>query len=769
MFRSRKSREPRSIDHGAVVAANTIGKALVPSSDTIGGQVVDKSKIPRYNSMSGRTYSLVNSPKSNSRRGSVRLSGENGDRSSRYGSLRSANGSGKVAQSDADKVFHEFGGSEAKYVPGPTGLVRVDSGNNQPKMVSKYVPGSNGLVRVEIPLEQFEAERKNSIRRSASLRGGMSVRNSLSNKRSNNSLRANSISNRTSSGTPLKKLSEVPAIEEKRDTARTSHSPSPVPKITKTVYTSTARKVSEPVKNFSPPSLNNHTKVSPHTPERAITRDLIDSATEDEVPKIHTDLKVTQEVVDKKIGSDSHEIVEKQDAILTEQKQANDSTKDTADVKEAFVKKEQVVVSTEYDSATDENAAFKDASAEGPVDADVNQKKNEAEEEEQEQKQETAVAAEAEKQEVEFKKPVVIEVQPESNKGTLAQYIRSANPELQRVSNEDTLSAPKIPLEKTPSPIKSAMKKTNHAGQKPQASGAYLSLTTKENTRLNAQLSHESLRDTVNKQQQQQQQQQQSQRQQSVLVQHQQPLAPKRSSQRPQSMMAQRVTGDRRSFIQSNPGIAGRHDNRPRSTLGRPSANAATMKNSGLYPKEPPQKRSSFEKQRPMSTNLGFKNLSLRGDPEAGEDYEQQQQVPFQPPQAQRQSRNTTPAKNGVAYNGVQYVSGTVPLSGVASNSTPSRARVPPSTQGFKSRFADSDSDGESVNLQFSNQASRSTKTSSVMEPAPPPPVPYNPHATLRPQNDVQIKANHVAAAPEKKKKNKFSSKLKKLFGSKKH
>ena len=340
------------------------------------------------------------------------------------------------------------------------------------------------------------------------------------------------------------------------------------------------------------------------------------------------------------------------------------------------------------------------------------------------------------------------------------QYIRSANPELQRVNEEDALVTPKIPLEKTPSPIKSAMKKTNHNSQQlqqqSQASSAYLSLTTKENTRLNAQLSHESLRETASKQQAQNQYRRQQQ-------QNQQPLAPKRNSQRPQSMMAQRVNGDRRSFMQNNSGVASPRDARPRSVVGKPSNNAKSQQNSGLYPREPPQKRSSFEKQRPMSTNLGFKNLSLREDPQLTDQYEQPQ-APFQPHPQQRQSRNSTPVKSGVTYNGVQYVSGSVPLP--ASNTNNNKPKASSIAHGFKSRFADSDSDEESANLQFSNQGSRSTQVSSEYEPAPPPPAPYNPHATLRPQPEPQINATHTT---EKKKKNNFSSKLKKLFGNKKH
>ena len=353
-----------------------------------------------------------------------------------------------------------------------------------------------------------------------------------------------------------------------------------------------------------------------------------------------------------------------------------------------------------------------------------------------------------------------------TNKSSLAQYIRSANPELQRVADDNSINLPKNPLEKSPSPIKSAMKKTKKSALKnPQAahaSGAYLSLTTKENTRLNAQLSHENLRETASAGS--------GKRLNSPSL---------KRNQRPQSMMAQRVNGDRRSFIQTNSPVSPRNDTRPRSNIGKPTVNAKALQNSALYPKEPPQKRSSFEKQRPTPTSFAFRNLSLRQEPEQFET--QPLQEPLQPPSAQfngRSSRNSTPQKAPVRSS--IHVS-TPTSTNTTTGGEYAKPRPASSIPGFKSRFADSDSDDESATQMFSQQGSRSTQLSSQYETAPTPPVPYNPNATLRPikEPESQSHSNHnhhfpsshkhkQNGVPTEKKKGTFS-KLKKLFGKKKH
>lgn len=215
---------------------------------------------------------------------------------------------------------------------------------------------------------------------------------------------------------------------------------------------------------------------------------------------------------------------------------------------------------------------------------------------------------------------------------------------------------------------------------------------------------------------------------------------------RPQSMLAQRVNGDRQSFLQSHSSPAPRNSQRPSSTIVK--ATHKSVENSALYPKEPPQKRSSFEKQRPLSTNLGFKKLSLR----------EEMDEPILPP-PHLGSKPHTPVKSG-SYNEVQYVSGTIPQ---FSPSTP--GSVPQPVGGFRSRFVDSDSENESEIPPFSSRDSRSTQPSSRYEPVPPPQAPYNQPKTLRP---VQDSTMHSEEVHTEKKKGTFN-KIKKLFGRKKH
>ncbi|CCK70517.1 Seg1p KNAG_0E02580 [Huiozyma naganishii CBS 8797] len=189
-------------------------------------------------------------------------------------------------------------------------------------------------------------------------------------------------------------------------------------------------------------------------------------------------------------------------------------------------------------------------------------------------------------------------------------------------------------------PIKSALKKSSphsKGGSKfsdSPANSAYLKLTTAENTRLNAQLSTENLV----------------------------PRKPSRKMLRPSSSVGQtppkktaspaaadgtlrrdsqskeRTAGHAKHLSSSNSKRASKlgkgdaihtharpttHPTGTKSTPTKPKKEAAKPNpalNSILYPKEPPQKRSSFERLRNKNEGLGFKKQSLREAMMAGED-----------------------------------------------------------------------------------------------------------------------------------------------------
>ncbi|QHS75358.1 Seg1p [Saccharomyces paradoxus] len=235
---------------------------------------------------------------------------------------------------------------------------------------------------------------------------------------------------------------------------------------------------------------------------------------------------------------------------------------------------------------------------------------------------------------------------------SLAQYLRTSNTYLSRKNQSKQAEpeelpkpeAPMVPVTKVVTPIKSALKKSsglpNHDSSmysdSSPANGAYLSLTTAENTRLNAQMT---IPDSVSRR-----------------------TSVKRSSiKRPQSV------GQFRSNRSSSPSPPEKINNKRHSAIplgipekGKPKRNsvmASLSKNSQqtqesagvyepngpkkpknqvnknikrgsqtlqnnkpstkdmssiLYPKEPPPRKSSFEKTRSNESHLGFKKLSLR-------------------------------------------------------------------------------------------------------------------------------------------------------------
>lgn len=261
-----------------------------------------------------------------------------------------------------------------------------------------------------------------------------------------------------------------------------------------------------------------------------------------------------------------------------------------------------------------------------------------------------------------------------NNKVTMANYLRSANPYLNkkvespRTTNnqQNTRTTQSTPMKKKASspiaktnkirspvkkvsaknnsihgdlkppprlsqagtPIKSALKKTHSnlstesSYDSTPANSAYLSLTTAENTRLNARMSNENLvtrKSSTRK----------VKRPQSMVTQTNQkstsPIIKETVNKKRLSNIERQPSARRHSKIPDNSSLARRYSKiepTRSTTTNRTSLIEQTAKEMAsdprmsalLYPAEPLQKKSSFEKLRNQDDHLGFKSLSLRGD-----------------------------------------------------------------------------------------------------------------------------------------------------------
>ncbi|CAI1662433.1 hypothetical protein SEUBUCD646_0M02230 [Saccharomyces eubayanus] len=241
---------------------------------------------------------------------------------------------------------------------------------------------------------------------------------------------------------------------------------------------------------------------------------------------------------------------------------------------------------------------------------------------------------------------------------SLAQYLRTSNTYLspknppKQIETEKLLKPenPMAPATKVVTPIKSALKKSsgisNHKNsvyaESSPANGAYLSLTTAENTRLNAQMT---VSDSVSRRTSVKRSS--IKRPQSVGQfrnnRSSSPSPPEKISSKRHSAIPlgtpEKGKSKRSSVVASFPkAISQTHNS---TTVPEPNGqksklksevsgklNDASMKkgppgpqnskpatkdmNSILYPKEPPARKSSFEKTRSNESHLGFKKLSLR-------------------------------------------------------------------------------------------------------------------------------------------------------------
>ncbi|EDO17811.1 hypothetical protein Kpol_1043p1 [Vanderwaltozyma polyspora DSM 70294] len=212
-------------------------------------------------------------------------------------------------------------------------------------------------------------------------------------------------------------------------------------------------------------------------------------------------------------------------------------------------------------------------------------------------------------------------IHPANSRSPLSKVVNGSNSE--NPPTEQKYSA------KTTSPIKSAMKKNPTTSSKENtygnasspASQAYLSLTTAENTRLNAQIaaSDVSRKPTIVRANTRPRSMV-SNRNRNSLV---EPVKGKGQSgttspANRHSMLSNTSVERRGSKLMSNTNnnkSPNTTSTQSKSTEAKPNykpTSPSNLSNNILYPKEPPQKRSSFEKVRNSDGAIGFKSMSLR-------------------------------------------------------------------------------------------------------------------------------------------------------------
>ncbi|GCE99445.1 hypothetical protein ZYGM_002291 [Zygosaccharomyces mellis] len=262
------------------------------------------------------------------------------------------------------------------------------------------------------------------------------------------------------------------------------------------------------------------------------------------------------------------------------------------------------------------------------------------------------------------------------------------NPKRGNGNKMQTFSGPS----KVPSPIKSALKKTNSENSNPSvytesspANQAYLSLTTAENTRLNAQLSS-------NDKIQRKNPTKSINRSKTVLNKRstnslspppREAMVPKRHSHHigiktpvERKTVSTPTTRTRNSMMNTS----SRNQQPPKKESANLEVNSK-LNNPILYPREPPQKRSSFEKVRNKDNNIGMSKISLRDGAMLESNYQQSS------------LDNHFRGSNGTS---------SAPSSGTDSGTSSSLF----SSAGFKSRFQDSDSEEEGMAINGANGVS---------------------------------------------------------------
>lgn len=266
------------------------------------------------------------------------------------------------------------------------------------------------------------------------------------------------------------------------------------------------------------------------------------------------------------------------------------------------------------------------------------------------------------------------------------------NPDRQNAKNTQADGS----ITKVPSPIKSALKKTNSDGlnsssaysESSPANQAYLSLTTAENTRLNAQLTgvDAAPRKTVNRSRSIRN----SKGVHSLSPPPKYAAIPKRHSHHvgiksPAEKKAAGLPPTRTKNSMVN--TPSRNQQSSKSGTVK-SKDKSKLNNSILYPREPPQRRSSFEKYRNKNSNVSMSKMSLRDGAVLEDSYQQSM--------LGNNFKGTTPAPPSASSSG--------------NESGGSSALF--SSTGFKSRFQDSDSEDEGP--PYSGAGDKSTKQANI-------------------------------------------------------
>lgn len=648
MFHSRRSRESRAIDSEALAAASAIGRALDSK-----GTKVNAEKLPRYNSLS-RSNSMVRAASISSRNNSLRTRRDSRRSSSLQ--LKGPRVRDSIDESefyDAEDTFHAFGGAQTQ---------------TKPVTVKRYVPGPSGLKLIEVPISEVQKppSRNSSMnRRSASVHSGLSVRN-------------NSLGRKTSlnSHASQKQKSSAPVTQKQKK---------------------------EPMIRRSEPPKNNKPLVEQSLKEETDEQLQLDRQNKEVVNPIE-------------LTPPSKKAAPEVSILRLREKQVNIVTKtvDSGDLNETKQPPTVLISPPNEDiSETQNHADLNDASpypteeealkqatvsSEPAPGSGIRGKENESGKENTGKTVEDVIKEESNASSRNEANSPTQSASAEEGGGTngnsMAKYIRSANQYLNKGHKKVLTSAQEsnaggleqqassqitgngggemAPLNKVPSPMKPALKKTasDNSMRNPykenlgsKAEEAYLSLATAENTRLNAQMSDEHSR----RQPPVRKTRPSSMVTNATAVQKNIPAVTKPKHMSMQTPLRSEIRPPARSTmrpesIRQDKKIKPKSRTRPQQTINDKRA---------FFPPEPPQKRSSFEKIRPNETHMGFKKLSLRDEVS--------------------EEANYGPVVGENFHNDANSIS----TGRDSSSQIRSQASLPASNSGWKSRFHDSDSEDE--------------------------------------------------------------------------
>ncbi|AET41222.1 uncharacterized protein Ecym_7396 [Eremothecium cymbalariae DBVPG len=679
--KSRKVRETKEVDAGAMAAASAIAKAMNSS-----GTSIDGSMLPRYNSIS-RGKALPRTVGSGAQSGLV------GSPSTRLKSMSnvSRRGGGSKAKLlrryseclDTDVQFKEFGGVEVAGVlkEVPQGI-HIGGSEQGGRMVAKYIPSPRGLVKVMVPAVSKSSitASSGSLQKPSSLRNGSTSNRQLLQKklgtiRQGSPLKQSTLTRSSISSNEPASDTNVDCKPSEYHDAMTGSPPS-----CRKGCQSAAGSHTSP-KKTGDKGFENRIAV-----ENIVPYQLDDTSS-------GTNFKPS-ESNGKDAGKASPSLLDR--AATLEEK----IVKAEAEVQRSFVQPhsdEELKMGRNFDQVLDENLYVTPdtplshtRSETSPIGTHTTRSAREGNEEP------SVNTTKGHSEGASSIEPGV----------TMAQCLRSTIPYLKSAANFDQVDhkrssstnsnsvfeSSQVEHSASPHPMKSALKKSSRSGSvnlydkgttynNPAANGAYLSLTTAENTRLNARVSNEnlsrkssSMREAVHKS--------------SIYSGRSQTSEP---GKKLPVRKGNRQNNTNLSPIKQEP--PARSKSRPVSKKisatkkpTQPKSETPKVESSGLYPIQPP-KKSSFERERPQNKNLGFKNLSLRNgtieDPW------------MQPDPASSDGRENSGSSQKLK---------TLPPS--VAESSAKQVLLPVTGEGWKSRFTDSDSDEDESPPFSSNSVS---------------------------------------------------------------